>query len=367
MEKEKFLYESVYEDLKKKISQGNLKPDERLKPENELVEEYQVSAITIKKALSMLADEGVIKRIRGKGSFVTDVPAEPEPVLETEADGKEIKGIIGVIFEHISSSFGLEMMYALDRQAQNAGYHLFPCFSYGDREMETEQIRYLRSLGVKGLLVMPVHGRHYNTEILKLVIDEFPTVLIDKAMEGVPLDSVRSAGEQGTKQLVDYLYKKGKQKIALVTVDEHDTSSLIERKRGFYKGMEERGLPLQEECIMPYMNYEDSFAVYGDIYRKLLRKYLREHGKQLDGIVCSEYGVAMQVNLILGEENLKESIEVCCIDENYIGPDQYQMTHIKQDEEKIAECAMEVLLRKIQGETMEQKDYLIPGIFVSGK
>lgn len=74
MEKEKFLYESVYEDLKQQISRGSLKTDERLKPENELAEEYQVSAITIKKALSMLADEGVVKRIRGKGSFVTAAP-----------------------------------------------------------------------------------------------------------------------------------------------------------------------------------------------------------------------------------------------------------------------------------------------------
>lgn len=367
MEKEKFLYENVYEDLRRQISQGVLKPGARMKPENELVQDYGVSAITVKKALSMLADEGIIKRIRGKGSFVTAAPKESQLYQESEVDKEEIEGTIGVIFEHISSSFGLEMLYALDRQAQKNGYRLFPCFSYGERALETQKIQYLRNHGVKGLLVMPVHGKHYNTEILKLVIDEFPTVLIDKAMEGVPLDSVRSAGEQGTKQLVDYLYKKGKRKIALITVDEHDTSSLIERKRGFYQGMEEHGLPIQEECIMPYMNYLDSFTVYGDIYRKLVRKYLQDHRKQLDGIVCSEYGVAMQVNLILEEEHLKESIEVCCIDENYIGPGQYQMTHIKQDEEKIAECALEVLLKKIQGESMEQKDYLIPGIFVPGK
>ncbi len=367
MEKEKFLYENVYEDLKKKISQGGLKPDERLKTESELVEEYQVSTITIKKALSMLADEGVIKRIRGKGSFVTAVPTKTENVPEAGVCKAEIKGMIGVIFEHISSSFGLEMMYALDAQAQKAGYRLFPCFSYGEREVETEKIQYLRSIGVKGLLVMPVHGKHYNTEILKLVIDEFPTVLIDKAMEGVPLDSVRSDGEQCTRQLVDYLYQKGKRQIALITVDERDTSSLIERKRGFYQGMEDNHLSAKPECVMPYMNYQDSFVVYGDIYRKLVRKYLQNYGRQLDGIVCSEYGVAMQVNLILEEENLKDSIEVCCIDENYIGPDQYRMTHIKQDEEKIARCAMEVLLKKIQGEAMEQKDYLIPGIFVQGK
>ena len=33
---------------------------------------------------------------------------------------------------------------------------------------------------------MPCHGLYYNTAILKLVIEEFPMVLIDKKMEGIP-------------------------------------------------------------------------------------------------------------------------------------------------------------------------------------
>ena len=36
--------------------------------------------------------------------------------------------VLGVIFEHISSSYGLQIMYELEQLARKAGYHLYPCF-----------------------------------------------------------------------------------------------------------------------------------------------------------------------------------------------------------------------------------------------
>ena len=44
--------------------------------------------------------------------------------------------------------------------------------------------------------------------------------------------------------------------------------------------------------------------------------------------------------------------------------DQYHMTHVKQDEKRIAECAVELLLKKIRTGERCWEDYLIPGIFV---
>ena len=54
MAKDSFLYEKVYRDLKEKISQGILKEGDKLDAEEDMVKQYQVSAITIKKALALL-------------------------------------------------------------------------------------------------------------------------------------------------------------------------------------------------------------------------------------------------------------------------------------------------------------------------
>ncbi|MBS6194594.1 MAG: GntR family transcriptional regulator [Clostridiales bacterium] len=371
MAKDFFLYENVYSDLKHKISSGMLKPGDKLDTEPEMEKLYNVSAITVKKALSLLVDEGLIERVRGRGTFVlgrteqaADQTAKAGREYGTgESLGEEREPVIGVIFEHISSSFGLQMLYEFEREARKAGYYLFPCFSYGEQALEAQTIRYLLKTGAKGLIVMPAHGNHYNTELLKLVIEEFPVVLIDKKLEGIPLDSVRSDGEQSMKQLVDYFAEKGKKKIGLVTVEVNGTSSLIDRKQGFYLGMEEHHLIPRRECTLPFVDYEKPYESFREIYRARIGEYLDEMQDELDGIVCSEYGVAMEVVAELEKRKLFDEIEVICIDENYIGEDQYRLTHIKQDEKKIARCALEILLEKIEGKKGEQREYLIPGIF----
>ena len=74
MAKKQFLYENVYNDLKQKIECGDLKPGDKLAVEEDMIAHYGVSAITVKKALNLLAEEHRIRRIRGKGSFVMEYP-----------------------------------------------------------------------------------------------------------------------------------------------------------------------------------------------------------------------------------------------------------------------------------------------------
>ena len=272
--------------------------------------------------------------------------------------------VLGVIFEHISSSYGLQIMYELEQLARKAGYHLYPCFSYGNRELETQAIRYLRGIGAKGMFVMPCHGSYYNTEILRLVIDGYPTVLIDKKLDGISLDSVRTDNVQSMSRLVRYFAETGKKKIGFITVEETGTSSLGERNEGFYQGISEYGMTPVGKCSLPYITYDNPVEARGEIYRKQIAEYVERYSKELEGIVCGEYSVAMETEAVLEAKALKGRIEVCCMDENHIGSGQYKLTHIRQDEQKIAQCAMERMLDKLNGNTGEEKDYLIPGIFM---
>lgn len=66
------LYFQVKKIIKAKIMSNELKGQERLPSESELCTEYGVSRATVRQALSELMNEGLIYRIRGKGTFVTD-------------------------------------------------------------------------------------------------------------------------------------------------------------------------------------------------------------------------------------------------------------------------------------------------------
>ncbi|QHQ60444.1 GntR family transcriptional regulator [Anaerocolumna sedimenticola] len=65
-----FLYMNIYDDLRKKIEQGIYMDGDRIASEEELKNKFGVSMITVKKALSMLKEEGLLQRIPGVGTFV---------------------------------------------------------------------------------------------------------------------------------------------------------------------------------------------------------------------------------------------------------------------------------------------------------
>lgn len=67
------LYSRIATILQNRILSGQCEPGEKLPTENELVQEYGVSKITIRNALSLLEADHLITRTRGKGTFVADV------------------------------------------------------------------------------------------------------------------------------------------------------------------------------------------------------------------------------------------------------------------------------------------------------
>ena len=65
------LYIQLYDILKKEIDSGVYKKGERFPTEQELIKIYDVSRITVRKALERLSNEGSLVRHRGRGTFVT--------------------------------------------------------------------------------------------------------------------------------------------------------------------------------------------------------------------------------------------------------------------------------------------------------
>ncbi|WP_432403891.1 trehalose operon repressor [Wukongibacter sp. M2B1] len=73
-------YLSIYNEITTMIENGKIKPNAKLPSENELMQEYSVSRDTIRKALNLLAQNGYIQKVRGKGSFVLDINRFDFPV-----------------------------------------------------------------------------------------------------------------------------------------------------------------------------------------------------------------------------------------------------------------------------------------------
>ncbi|GAA3413382.1 GntR family transcriptional regulator [Paenibacillus hodogayensis] len=66
------LYKTIYTDLKQQILSGKLTPNTPLPLQGEIARQYNTSEITSRRALTELAKDRLIYRVKGKGSFVME-------------------------------------------------------------------------------------------------------------------------------------------------------------------------------------------------------------------------------------------------------------------------------------------------------
>src|SRR5699024_7880819 len=65
------LYHQLKEILKEKIESGEWQTGDKIPSENELRQQYDVSRNTAIKALDDLMKDGLLKRVQGRGTFVS--------------------------------------------------------------------------------------------------------------------------------------------------------------------------------------------------------------------------------------------------------------------------------------------------------
>jgi GntR family transcriptional regulator len=66
------LYYQLENLMREKILSGEYRVGDRLPTENDLIHQYGVSRITVRQALTSLAEDGVIERRQGRGTFVVE-------------------------------------------------------------------------------------------------------------------------------------------------------------------------------------------------------------------------------------------------------------------------------------------------------
>lgn len=76
------LYYQLADVLREKISTRVLKPGASIPSENELIKQYEISRGTVRQALQLLIQEGLLERFPGRGSFVTFPKIEQNAVRQ---------------------------------------------------------------------------------------------------------------------------------------------------------------------------------------------------------------------------------------------------------------------------------------------
>ncbi|MFP5113906.1 GntR family transcriptional regulator [Bacillaceae bacterium C204] len=355
------LYEKIYLNLLKQIETGQLQPRDQVPTEKELADQYQVSRITSKKALDKLVQIGAIERIRGKGSYVSNTLPDFGTLVQKNDDeqnhrqSQPVNGLIGVIIpEFFTDCFGRTMLRNIEKRCSDLNFNLLVKLTYGSQEEEEEAINTLIQHQVKGIIIYPVNGQHYTASLLRLVLEGFPLVLIDRYLKGIPACAVYTDNKTAAQNLTEFLFTQGHKHIAFVSPPEESTSSIEERIQGFMTAYSQKGIGVNPNYLitdmfstLPTFSQSDEFVKD----QTKLRKFIEENS-DITAFIAGEYEIACVLAQVLKSlgKSIPNDYAVACFDHSRTLHNDLTFTHIQQDEELIGIKAVELLLKQIHGE-----------------
>jgi GntR family transcriptional regulator len=85
-------YYRIEKHLRDRIKSGDLKPGDPIPPESQFAQEFGISRMTVRQALSRLVFEGLIERQRGRGSFVAEARFQHTHVFPSFEEEMQARG-----------------------------------------------------------------------------------------------------------------------------------------------------------------------------------------------------------------------------------------------------------------------------------
>lgn len=343
------LYKQIQQDIRKLITIGQLRVGDRIPSEKELSEKYRVSQITSKNALNGLTEEGLLIRVQGKGTFVarqTDSLNEQESFSQWNISHSK-SGRIGLVLPTMKTEVDQRFLDYIEKYASQYGVELMLRITRESQEEETNVIRSFLRQGVDGIVIFPVENEVYNDSILRLSLNRFPLVLIDRFLKEIKTYSVSSGNVAGTCEAVNYLLNNGHSSIAFIS-PEITNSVTDERAQGFEQAYLERKesidknmwclLPLEtiisgkaEERICQFLNDRPDITAAFTVNTELC-KYTYRAAQRL-------------------KKRVPEELELITFDP----PGLPRVSYIRQNEEEMCRLTMELLQEQIQGKYEAQR------------
>lgn len=236
---------------------------DQLPTEAELCKQFRVSRSTIRQAMGRLERDGLVTRIRGKGTFLRSSHTAVAPFV-TAPSVQPAEKMLGLIACRKNDTLQMEVLLGLEQAAKSRGYSvIFSCS--GDSAIgELQEIERMMQRGVQGMVVMPVSNCATTPGVQRLVTHGMPLVLVDRYLSGLPTDYVTSDNYAGAYRATEHLIILGYRRLAFVCIGDGtlSTASVKMRYKGYCGALDAYHL---HALIQPEhkVNVDDEDAVAG--------------------------------------------------------------------------------------------------------
>jgi DNA-binding LacI/PurR family transcriptional regulator len=320
--------------------------------------ELQVSRVTIRQALRAAVEEGLIVRLPGKGTFVSET--------ETSTTTHRSEGFIGYVVPHLSSSFNVQILLGVESILKEKAYHLIFCNSEGDFSKENQLLQSLESTRMSGYIIQPVYAEANDRSLIRLASKGARIVLIDRNIPGIQVDVVMSNHFEGGQRVVRHLIDQGYREIVYLAHEPIQLPSIAERFRGYQAAMTDAQLNLRPPFVvggpieLGYLQAQNSPTLHENSAVEKIVDLLRGPARP-EAVVAMNDLVAM---LVL---EAAEQVGLCIPDElGVVGFDNLDwavannLTTVAQQPYEIGSEAARLLLQRIHGDNEVSKQIQLP-------
>ncbi len=255
---------------------------------------------------------------------------------------------IGILMPDITAPFFGSVIMSLDKTFREAGYHtLISCYS-SNHGLERDNLSYLISHGIDGLVYVPEDLS--AEEFYELTANwNIPMVQMDRAITGVQSDTVLVDNADIMHQAVSLLIHQGHRRIAIITGPK-SVFSAKERQVGYLRALSDHDI-LYDDAL--FISEDNTFATG---YRGC--KTLLALEDRPTAIITTNYDITLGLITAAREQgaNLLDDISIFgfdCTDVcTMLSP---PLPVIQQPEQLIGQTAANYLIQRLEGYTGEPR------------
>lgn len=334
-------YLQLTEHLKKVIT-ANLKNGIfKLPTEQELCDEYQLSRQTVRTALALLQEEGLITKKQGSGAYATGL------LLSA------IENQIAILLTSDNEYLYPSLLTHLQSPIAKEGYTVSVYSTHGQISTEYEILCSLFAHPLRGLIVecaasaLPTPCLELYTKLsaqgtsIVFLHSFYPTLS--------PALYVKDDSINGGYQLARHLINKNHTLIA--GIFQIDTIQGQERYLGYAKAMQEEGLSFSDEHIL-WFTKDQLYALRKKQDTSFLLDFIQKKLTPCTAVICYNDEIAYWLIKELSYKKLQvpEDISIVSFDNSYLctlsTPTLTSLTH---DHNAISDAAVSLLFQKIHG------------------
>jgi len=173
-------YLQLYEIIKDEINLGKYHQGEKLPSENELMKEFNVSSITVRKCIDILKSEGLIERSQGVGTFV-----KVKQQVSYDASGYTF----GVSLINSTNEWCGEVFKGIRKVTKATGGTVFTSDALGDSEKQVEDVINMMSKNPDLVYVLACDPKRMHKALSKMSAPDIPIVSVESYLENASVKS----------------------------------------------------------------------------------------------------------------------------------------------------------------------------------